>query len=507
MTPLRDLGSAGIIRDQEGYELPATAWTDGLNVRTHQGWIGSVDGTASLITASAVPYWITPFYTATARYVVYAGLAKVYRHDGSTETDITPAPAPTAVSTDKWTGGILSGVLVANNGRDVPWSYAGTGTMATLGGWDANWKCKALRPFKNFLVALNITKTSTRYPYLVKWSHSLDPGSITAAGDWDETDPARDAGEFDLAETPDAVIDCLPLGDINIIYKERSAYGMQDIGGTQVFRFFRLPGELGMLAPGCAAQTPMGHVVLAQGDVYIHSGGEPRSIIDQRMRNWLFDTIDQSSYEACFVATNARRQEVWICFPESGRTSCTKALVWNWTSDTLTIRELQNFTAGCSGVLSYLGDPWSGDSGEWGSDETAWSDAADFNANDTRLFMTSTSSKILGVDTGSTFAGEPISSMVERRGLHLDKPDTVKVLTRLWPKFDAAAGAEITIEVGSSMNAEDDPDWQAAQTYTVGTTDKIDAITAGRYLALRFSSTDAWRTKTCDLEVVESGRF
>lgn len=505
MLTLKGLGESGIIRDQEGYELPPNAWTDGNNVRMYQGWVGSVSGASSVISTAAVPYFVTPFYTATTRYLAYACLAKIYVHDGATATDITPVSAPTGAYTDRWTGGVLSGILVLNNGKDVPVYYAGTGVAASLSNWDANWRAKCLRPFKQFLLAGNITKTSTRYPYMLKWSTAADPGAVPTS--WDETNPAVDAGEVDLAETPDAIVDMLPLGDNMIVYKERSAYSVTYIGAPYIFRVARLPGELGMLSQNCAVQTPMGHVVLAQGDVYLHAGNEPRSIIDQKARNWLFSNIDDTNYAVSFVTSNPRKQEVWICFPETGQTTCTRALVWNWASDTISMRDLPNATSGCVGVLAYAGNTYDASSGTFDSATASYNDGADFALNDSRLFMAVSSSKIVGQDTGGTFLGDAITSTVTKAGIHADAPDKVKLLSRVWPRIDAQAGVTVSVEVGSSMDAETEPDWQTAQTFTVGTSEKVDCFTSGRYLALRFTSTGQWRMRSCDLEVQVRGSF
>jgi hypothetical protein len=93
---------------------------------------------------------------------------------------------------------------------------------------------------------------------------------------WDEADASADTYETDLAETPDKLIDAMPMGDLLIVYKERSRYALQYVGFPDVIRPQRMPGEVGMLASGCGVQTPMGHVVLAPGDVVIHSGQETR---------------------------------------------------------------------------------------------------------------------------------------------------------------------------------------------------------------------------------------
>ena len=92
------LGDGGINKDQQGYELAPNVWTDGLNMRFSQGWATAFSGSAKVIDPGATPYWVYPFYTVTTRYLAYAGLAKIFIHDGSTETDITPTPAPSGTT-------------------------------------------------------------------------------------------------------------------------------------------------------------------------------------------------------------------------------------------------------------------------------------------------------------------------------------------------------------------------------------------------------------------------
>ena len=115
MTPLKELGSIGYIADQEGYELTPSAFSYVKNMRFSRGWAERGGGYSQVFTnTSVIPYFITPYSTATINYIVHAGLAAVYVDDGSTRTNIT-GTAPTGVVTDKWTGGSSSGILVLNN--------------------------------------------------------------------------------------------------------------------------------------------------------------------------------------------------------------------------------------------------------------------------------------------------------------------------------------------------------------------------------------------------------
>ncbi len=502
-------GQFGIVSDQAPQELPINAWSDGSNFRFRDGYAERFLGQRQIFDAPVItPYFITPYATTTSRFWVHAGLTSVYVDDGTTRTEIT-GTAPTGAIDDRWTGGSLNGVLVLNNGKDVPTFWGGDVglNLATLTGWDAAWRAASVRPFKNYLVALDVTKGATRFPHMVKWSSAADPGTIPAS--WDETDPAVDAGELDQAETPDLMVDQLPLGDVNIIYKERSMYSMQYIGGQFIFRFARLPGDYGMLTRGCAVQVPNGHVVLASGDVVIHNGQGPQSILTGKMRDWLFSRIDSTNYRRCFVTSNPARNEVWICFPESGQSTCTKALVWNWVDNTFGVRELTAVTYGAAGQVNYTAlASWASDTDSWDSDVTSWQQDG-FSPTDARLLLCATTPTIGLVDASAQEFGANLTTYIERTGLSLDAPDRVKTLSRIIPRVDAVAGTVISIEFGASMDAEVEPTWNTAIPYTVGTTYKADGFVTGRFLAVRFGSTSAqpWRIRSYDMEVMQRGTF
>lgn len=506
---VQDLGVVGLIPDGVPQDLPPNAWTNGQNVVFRDGCAQRSKGQVQFSnTPSVTPYYVTPYQTATSRFWVHAGIAAVYADDGSTLTDIT-GTAPTGAASDRWTGGTLNGVLVMNNGIDVPAYWGGdTGVnLATLTGWDANWRAACIRPWRNQLVALDVTKSGTRYPHMVKTSSSATPGAIPTS--WDEADASVDTYENDLAETPDKIIDALPMGDLLVVYKERSRYALQYIGGTDVIRPQRLPGDVGMLARGCGVQTPVGHVVLTPGDVVIHSGQEARSILTGRYRRNLFATLDATNYARSFVTANPERAEVWICYPEAGQTNCTRAIIWNWENDTLGTRDLDNVTYGAFGQINYsAGNTWDTDSDSWNSDSSAW-DADEYAQTSARLLLSQTAPRISLADSGSTFNGTAYTSFVERSGLHFGDPDKVKLLRSITPRIDAPTGTELTITVGSSNDAEQAPAIAGTTTYTVGTSRKADLFACGRFLSIRIASSSGapWRLRSLSADVVPMGDF
>jgi hypothetical protein len=501
---------SGLNSDLTPEELGSGVWSDTQNMRFRNGYAERVRGSAAVFTTPSVtPYYIQPYTTATSRFWVYAGLTAVFVDDGTTRTDIT-GTAPTGAVDDKWTGGSLNGVLILNNGKDVPMFWGGdiALNLATLTGWNAAWRAESVRPFKNFAIAMNITKTATRFPHMVKWSDIAVPGAIPTS--WDETNPALDAGENDLAETPDVIVDGLPLGDAFIIYKERSMYAMTYVGAPYIFRFQRLPGESGMLARGCGVQTPVGHVVLTAGDVVVTSGQGAQSIANGAVRDYIFKNMSGVNYKRSFVTANPQKSEVWICFPFGDSTTCNRACIWNWETKTWGVRTLDNATHGAFGQvnLAGTGTTWASDSDTWQTDATTWNEN-EYSPAEARLVMTHTTPRISLQDTGTTEFGALIPAYLERTQMDLGDPTAVKTVREIRPVIDGVAGDTISIQVGASMLPDSAPAYSAAQTYRIGADFKIDTFATGRYISVKFSNTGygAWRMKSFGVDFVPAGIY
>ena len=134
----------GLNSDLTPEELGSGVWSAVENMRFRNGYAEKFKGSKQAFTTPVItPYFLTPYTTTTKRYWVYAGLTAIYADDGTTQTNIT-GTAPTGAIDDRWTGGSLNGVLVLNNGKDVPVFWGGTGTAATLTGWTSTWRAQAV---------------------------------------------------------------------------------------------------------------------------------------------------------------------------------------------------------------------------------------------------------------------------------------------------------------------------------------------------------------------------
>jgi len=417
-----------------------------------------------------------------------------------------------AAAATSWNGGVIEGIPIINNGVNDPqmWSPIGTSQRLTSLTWDSGntWlakghTCAVIRTYKDFLVALDVTKSGNQNSRLVKWSTSGLPGAVPST--WDETDATEDAGEVELAQTIGACIDGETLGDLFVIYKEDSTWGMQYIGGDAIFRFYLLYGTLSILTRRCVKQFEGKHFVLSQGDVMVHDGvSKPISIIDQRRRDELFNNIDSDNYTLCFVTPNYSNQEMWISYPESGKTACTKMMVWNWRENSWGSRDLPDAYDIAYGVLddSNAITVWNDDTGFWNDDTEVWNQRT-FNPSDKKMLMAATNLYLLN-DTNQ-FDGTSFNSNIERTGLFFEDAETIKHVTAIWVR--SVGTGILTITVGSQMNPGEAVTWKPGVTMSVGTERKINLRVTGRYIAYKIESSgnDNWKILGVAFDINSAG--
>jgi hypothetical protein len=525
-----ELGMVGFIADLLPHELPPEAWSAGKNVRMRDGYAMKMAGHTPVYGTPAVaPYWLLPVPTTVDYMWLYASLAKVHVVDSSrTHTDITRTVGGDYAATlnGGWNGGVLNGIPIINNGVDVPqmWKPATVATpLAALTAWDAAWRTKAIRPFKSFLFALDVTESGVRYPHKVRWSHPALPGDVPAS--WDEADTTKDAGQVTLGDSGGYLLDCLPLRNTNIVYKEDQIWGLQYVGGNQIFREYKILGEAGALTRDCAAaffNNGLKHAVFGSDDLYVHDGNSAVSIATKMVKRWLFNQIAGDVYQRAFVVPNYDAREIWFCFPVSGDSLATLALPWSWETGTFgTPRELPSVRFLAAGLINDTGvdQTWDGDSGVWDSDSGLWDDRLYGSAARRVLMGVPGDPSLQYVDTTNQFAGTNMSCFLERTGLAFIKKardgalkadvSVRKLVQEIWPRIEAPNGTQVDVYVGAQEEVNGGVTWSGPFPFIVGTTQKISPLVAGRFIAVKFltAANVTWKLHSYEMEIVPVGKY
>lgn len=504
-------GSVGVVKDISAASLPQDAWTDASNIRFLDGAALQFLGHGSVYNSpSFAPQYVMPVNVAGARYWLYATAGKqfaVSNATGSTvHTDITHL-TPRTGTVNQWSGFVFGGIPILNAGDGKPpmyWDQNLANKFLDLTAWPATTSCKVIRQFKNFMIALGITKSSVEYPFMVKWSSPAVPGALPST--WNEADATQDAGEFDIAEGQDPIVDALGLKDTLVVYKESSTYAIDYIGGQFIFKNRKVFGMSGLLNRNCAVEFENFHFAVTGHDIVIHDGYSASSVLDKRARRFFFQNIDVESKGKVFCFKNLFLNEVMVAFPSIGATSCDRALVYNYVDKTVTFRSLPNVTHATYGpVDNSLSGNWNQDADPWDTDLTAWN-GPDYTPDTARVLMGSADSKLYLLDASASFDGVIPDARLERTGLHFDAPDRIKCVTAIRPRISGNEGGTVIVKIGSSDRADGVPTY-TTMTYTIGQTNECFCMVSGRFIAVRFESGTAFSWKLDDfvLEVIDGG--
>jgi len=533
-----NVGQIGVVRDIPSHELPPNAWSDADNVRMQDGAAKKANGYSALWTDPEVaPYFLMPVQTPPAFYWVYAGLNKVYAIQNKFHFDITRTSGDYSANVFwRWNGGNLGGVIVLNNTVDVPqfWSFptSHANPLQDLTGWSVNDRCKVIRPYKNYLVAVNVDKSGTTFSTMVKWSHSADIGAVPSS--WDITDPTLDAGETSLPQVGGAILDQRVLRDSNIIYRTDSTWAMQFIGGNNIFRFWELFATSGILSVDCVQEFFGSHIVFTQDDVIVHDGQNIRSVATNLVRRHIFSDISSSNYDRSYLVHNRTDKEVWVCYPTTNATLPDRAWVWNYTENTWAPRDIPDPAHIAWGVADEsavdaweiaLGSwrsqssTWALNSSTWSTDDIAWSaddkpwDYRTYNAQLLNLvYADPTLTKLWRGDDTNQAKSATLSVRLEREGLALVGPGKTDITVRkyvraIYPHFQGTNGAIINISVGTKDTPDQTTTWGTAKSFTIGTDYKADFQADGRLIGVKYESTgdDEWQLDAYEMEIEVTG--
>ena len=498
----------GVIKDLAPIDVPEERYTDSLNMIVRDGYQARIEGLADVFgTQIGPPVWMMNVLTPSVSFWMYATDGdEVGVTDGVTHSDITPTIGPGASTLlNRWTGSMFNGVPVFNSGAgDTPWFWnTSPGSVAVpLTGWPANAFCAALRTHGNFIMALDYTDGGGNHiETLVKWSDSAAPGEIPSL--WDPS-PSNDAGDLSLAATPGAVIDGLSLRNSFIVYKQGSTYAMDSIGGQFIFSQRPLFLTSGILSRNCVVEFNGRHAVLTDGDFVVHDGHQIQSVIDSKLRRYIFDNISADNFQAAFVVLNKPRSEIWICFPTGSNTYADQAVVWSYEDNEFGIRELYNTPFAAPGIMPDLtagATDWDSQVDTWAASAGTWN-ASNFNPSEDALVLTDLVNGFYQVDIGTQFVLADIGAQLNKDSMDFGDPELVKTLRAVWPRIDGVSGDVVNVSVGAQMNQNDPITFSAPVPFVIGTDKKVDTFAVGRLLSFRFTSTGgaSWRTSGFDAE-------
>lgn len=511
---VRSLGQYGIVRDVTPYDLPINAWSGGNNVSFAEGKakrapaLRVIDG----MTPTKPAFLMSAKQANGTTFLVYPDDTGVlYKWLGGTETNVTEPTFTPASSTEPFTGCVLSGVAYINRAGSVPYGYRSSdATFVEIPAWDSAHMAKVLRKYKDFLIALNLTKSGTEFPRLFKSSHFALNDSFPDS--FDATDPTKLAYETEITQIDGPIVDGMALRQSFVIYGETQCALVNFTGGSTVYDIKPLFEDKsgGVINANCVVEVNGQHYVFGRSDIYTHDGVQKTSIIAGRNQDFVFKNLDRGKTHRFFVFHNEQNNTVNFCYVSvdddvffTGSSGCNKIASYNYINGTWAFSDAPSIHGAASvnvqQVLTWatVNSTWATIGGNWAQQGSAKFDA---------VVVASQQETELGLDEAKIAAFDRVDdksilpfdiyteanppAWLERTGLDLEELGdgdlaAYKLINRLLPQAKTFGDAPLIFKTGRQMTPDGDLEWSEARNFASKTQYKVDVRKGGRYLALR----------------------
>ena len=533
LIPIEQVGQVGIIKDTPTYSLPPNAFSNGLNVRFVDNGVEKLDGYVEVMKDCPIypqhlvfvnqdekDYWIVfgndvPITRASVNLAIW-----LYNPSDSQWYDLTPTDPIQILSPDVWSA--------EWNGRILYATYAGLENLYWPMGDDNKFditnkfeKFVPLSPegeerrftsmysFKSHVIGLGVNYSDYSNPYMVQWSTPMSTYEAPTPEKWDLMNPDLDAGEYELNETKGVIVGGRQLGDSFMVYKEDCVYVMNYIGPPFMFGFKVMAKDIGMLSRNGIDVFDGGHVFIGNNNVYLNNGQNIVPLLSDKLQSEMFDDISGDNYFRAFVVADKLNTEMLIAWPSNNSRHCDRAIIWNWRTGTMSLRDLPDIDHACEGVVNLTeGEQWEDAVGDWGSRVDKWGERAYFNVLQELVFAGYGDQKLYRNGTGNKEDTDNMYSVIERTGYDLGDPGSVKFVRAVWPKVSISGSNTVNVSVCSQMSPDDPLKWEGPYTFNPDMQSKVSCRVTGKYFGIKVESEGdfTWRLHGYEFDMEQAGR-
>lgn len=516
---IRNLGKHGVLTDPDAYDLPPEAFSLGVNVRFRNGKVTSAPVFRKVKTLGTdQPRFTFAANPASGLDLLFIGYqnGRVFRYNGSTETDYTISGYSNSAVEARWTSTTLANILYVNRQDRAPWYLRASDTQfqnLASAGWDATWTAGLLRSCSGALVALNVTKGATNYPQMVKTSSIPLSGTVPVS--WDQTTPSTLATENILAEMQGPITDAAAYGNSLIIYGLKEAWLMAADNSALVYGYAKLPFQKGSLNANCSIEIDGKVYVFGPDDIWRHDTVGEESICDKKTRDFIFSSINLSKSRYFFVSHNPQLKELTFNYISGDRATaftnptdgCNRQAVYSYSENNWSFDDVPQVFSACNANLDTV-STWAAVPGTWDNTGSSWLDQEDSfkrtpvyvgQANATYGLSTALYAfDLYGIGSTVNFPVDTNATQpryLERDGIDLDEVGVdlrdCKDLASIYPQARLGAGsAPLMIAAGAADGFNQQPTFTDYQPYDGVTLYKLDYNIAGRWLSLRYKFSD-----------------
>lgn len=498
---LRLRPTKGIVSDTPAHEVGPDFYTGGQNAIFRNGFAGRIGGHRSAYATAlgtAAPVEILHALNVqnggTNYWLIFEADGTAWAIEGSNATQIDGTLLSAVTDPWEYASALLNGLPIITSGSDDLLYWDGSGNLQALPDWTATKSCKSVAVFKFHIFAMDIDGPGGTFPNLVEWSDAAEPGTVP-----DSWTPAADneAGSVELADGPGPVLCAVPLRDTLIFYKRSTMYGAQYVGRNQKYSFQKLQSASGALTRHAVCDVNGQHLVVTDGDIILTDGTNRQSIGESRMKDFLFNQLDQDNYANLFTVFNRPKNEALIAFPSAGSDRCDLAMVYDVANDSFGVRDLPDIAVAAIGTVNDTtpSDTWDADSEAWDDDSSTWNSSAVSAATESLVFAFEDE-----LEEQDTEDAVTVGASIGRHDLTFGEPERVKFVKRLHVRAKDGFGT-LLVRVGARMTPTDSITWSAE--VQLDEPDQIvNAFAQGRYISVeaRSNSSNVWTVTGIDIE-------
>lgn len=243
---------------------------------------------------------------------LFAGTqTKLYEGSGTSWTDQSNGQTFTGSVDNRWRFAQFGNDTIATNFTDAMQVSTSSGPFSALGGSPP--KAAIVETCQGFVLAFDYNDGVNVY-HDGWWCSALRNDASWAAS------IATQAANGRLLDTPGSIRAARAMGDIMVVYKERSMYlGFYD-GPPVIWRWQLVPGEIGAVSQEAVVNVLINgapaHIFAGFDGFYIFDGTRPVSIGDP-LKNWYNNTASAQYRYRIRAMHDVNKQTVYFYLPDS----------------------------------------------------------------------------------------------------------------------------------------------------------------------------------------------
>ncbi len=549
LVPVENIGMMGVNTDVPAWQLPPNVWSDSNNVRFDDLSVRKSQGLKEVFDETTYnPMYLETYQSGSDTGTMWLSFSTSHIEvwDGSKWTEIRPASGLNPIglnSPGQWQTTKLGSLVYATNGIDPPiyWEGDPSKRFEFIPDWTSSdssphkyGAVQTLAGFKSFLWAGNVfvdtddvgATPNRNFGRSVYWSNMTN---FYTPPKWD-IELESDAGFYELLDSMGEVQHMQQLRESMMIYKSDSIIVSTFIGAPFMFTFQTISPEIGVLCKNAVADFPGGHWFVGRSDCYVNNGQTIETKLTNRVQSEMFRDIDGDYAVNTYCVTDWANNEIWTCYPSVGNSRPNRALIWNYKNDTFSFRDLFSKTShikyGVAPVQS--GVQWGGDipvgdevgpppmemstnyyTGTWDGSTDSWGTQSYDDTVEHLVWTESEGKQLQRHESGNLILGSAMPTLIERTGIDLGDPSTVKYVSAVYPKmWTSSSDATFNVWTAHQMNTEDAVTWEGPKVFNPDTMNKISVRTSGKFFGIRMESNGDfdWLLSGLEWETATSGR-